>query len=50
MEMDDVIYKPKKRALILIMFQDSTLLGCIETSTGSFVNQVSFISLKCVFL
>ena len=28
--MDDVIYKTKERALILIMFQDSTLLGCID--------------------
>ena len=38
--MDDVIYRTKKRTLILIVFQDThfgKLSSCVETSTSSFV-------------
>ena len=49
MEMDDVIYRTKKQALILIVFQDSTLLGCVETLTGSFVIKLVLYRLNVCF-
>ena len=34
--MDDVIYSTKKYTLILIVFQDTILVSCVETLTSSF--------------
>ena len=46
--MDDVIYRTIKHTLILIVFQDTVLVSCVETLTSSFYDgYITVLILLC---